>query len=177
MKASKPITRLNFFSHSVTGLIAMQGVINPAGSVALGTTPDSKWTQVHFSKAIVDPYAKTWGDQGENESNTVTVDKTTISLKAVRAKFASDAVLWLYLCNGASDPKLFQEVANTFQVTTKGFSAAIVYCVPVNFPTDRHPTLAPQTTPKAVDSCPNAVADFHKLDTHSNVRTATPQKP
>lgn len=179
MKANKPITRLNFFSHSVTGIIAMQGTIDPAGSVALGTVQNATWTQIFGkTKAIVDPYAKIWGDEGANSgTSTISVGNVTFTLDAVRAKFASDAVFWLYLCHGASDPMLMQQAANVFQVTTKGFNFAIVYCVPSGFPADRHHKLAPQTTPAPVDSCPNAVDNFHKLDSDSTVRTLTPKKP
>ena len=178
LKASRPITRLNFFSHSITGVIAMQGTIDKAGSVALGTVQDATWTQIlGNTKAIVDPYAKTWGTVGENSgSASITVNNVRITLDAVRAKFASDALFWMYLCKGASDPMLFQQVANTFQVTTKGFDSAIVYCAPSNFPASRKHTVTPQTTPDPDNSCPGEL-DFHKLDGHARVRVAAPKKP
>ena len=88
-----------------------------------------------FPKAILDPFAKTWGDIGQNSGTvSLTVNGTSFTLDDVRKKFAADATIWLYLCHGASDPRLFQEVANTFQVTAKGFTKEIVYCAPDRFP-------------------------------------------
>lgn len=75
------------------------------------------------------------------------------------------------------DPRLFQEVANTFQVTTKGFSHEPVYCAPGNFPASRPHEIAVVATPKPANSCANGDVDFKKLDANANVRTATPQKP
>jgi hypothetical protein len=50
---------------------------------------------------IADPYAKYWGDEGENSGNTITVGDRSFSLKEVRAKFALDAEMWLFICTGA----------------------------------------------------------------------------
>jgi hypothetical protein len=95
----------------------------------------------------------------------------------VRKKFAADATIWLYLCHGASDPGLFQEVANTFQVTAKGFTKEIVCRAPSDFPTSRKRKVAVLATAKAIDSCVNGDIDFKKLNTNTNVRTAQPQRP
>jgi hypothetical protein len=179
VKASKKISRLNFFSHGTASLIALQGEIADDGSnVTLATKPDTGWTQVLFPKAILDPFAKTWGDIGQNSGSvSLTVSGTSFTLDDVRKKFASDATIWLYLCKGAADPRLFQEVANTFQVTAKGFTHEIVYCAPSDFPASRKHKIAVVTTPRPVDSCANGNADFRRLDTDPNVRTAQPQKP
>ena len=99
------------------------------------------------------------------------------SLPSKRKKFAADATIWLYLCHGASDPRLFQEVANTFQVTAKGFTKKSYYCAPSDFPTSRKHKVAVLTTAKAINSCVNGDVDFKKLDTNTNVRTAQPQRP
>ena len=179
VKAPKKISRLNFFSHGTASLIALQGeIVDDGSNVMLATNPDTGWTQVLFPKAILDPFAKTWGDIGQNSGSvSLTVSGTSFTLDDVRKKFASDATIWLYLCKGAADPRLFQEVANTFQVTAKGFTHEIVYCAPSDFPASRKHKVAVVTTPKPVDSCANGNADFKKLDTDSNVRTAQPQKP
>ena len=119
-----------------------------------------------------------WGDIGQNSGSvSLTVNGTSFTLDDVRKKFAADATIWLYLCHGASDPRLFQEVANTFQVTAKGFTNEIVYCAPSDFPTSRKHKVAVLTTAKAIDSCVNGDVDFKKLDTNTNVRTAQPQRP
>jgi hypothetical protein len=179
VKAPKKISRLNFFSHGTNSLIALQGEILDDGSnVKLATNPDTGWTQVLFPKAILDPFAKQWGDIGQNSGSvSLTVNGTSFTLDDVRKKFAADATIWLYLCHGASDPRLFQEVANTFQVTAKGFTKEIVYCAPSDFPTSRKHKVAVLTTAKAIDSCVNGDVDFKKLDTDTNVRTAQPQRP
>jgi hypothetical protein len=179
VKAPKKISRLNFFSHGTTNVIALQGEIADDGSnVQLATIPDAGWTQVLFPKAILDPFAQKWGDIGQNSGSvSLTVNGTSFTLDDVRKKFAADATIWLYLCHGASDPRLFQEVANTFQVTAKGFSKEIVYCAPSDFPTSRKHKVAVLTTAKAIDSCVNGDVDFKKLDTNTNVRTAQPQRP
>jgi hypothetical protein len=182
VQAKSLISRLNFFSHATTGLIAIEGKLLDDGSnVQLATTgTDGKWTQIISGKSgpIMDPYAGTWGTFGENSGSvSVTVGATPITLAAVRAKFAADATIWLYLCHGASDPNLFQQVANTFQVTAKGFTKELLYCAPANFPTSRKHRVAVLTTAKPADSCGSGVLDFHGLDSNSNVRTATPRKP
>jgi hypothetical protein len=179
VKAPKNISRLNFFSHGTTSLIALQGQILDDGSnVMLAQNADTGWTQVLAPKAILDPFAKTWGDVGQNSGSvSMTVNGTSFTLDDVRKKFASDATIWLYLCHGAADPRLFQEVANTFQVTAKGFSKEIVYCAPSNFPASRRHKVAVVTTTKPADSCANGDVDFKKLNTNANVRTAQPQRP
>ncbi len=178
-KAPKKISRLNFFSHGTTSLIALQGEILADGSnVMLAQNPDTGWTQVLAPKAILDPFAGKWGDTGQNSGSvSITVNGTSFTLDDIRNKFAPDATIWLYLCHGAADPRLFQEVANTFQVTAKGFSRELVYCAPANFPTSRKHTVAVVTTPKPADSCSSGDTDFKKLDTNANVRTAAAQKP
>ena len=178
VKAPKKISRLNFFSHGTASLIALQGQILDDGSnVLLAQNPDTGWTQVFAPKAILDPFAKTWGDVGRNSGSvSMTVNGTSFTLDDVRKKFASDATIWLYLCHGAADPRLFQEVANTLQVTAKGFTNELVYCAPADFPTSRRHKIAVVTTPKPADSCVNGDVDFKKLDTNANIRTATPQK-
>jgi hypothetical protein len=179
VKAPKKISRLNFFSHGLASLIALQGEIADDGSgVKLATNPDTGWTQVLFAKAILDPFAKKWGDAGQDSGSvSLTVSGTSFNLDDVRKKFALDATIWLYLCHGASDPRLFQEVANTFQLTAKGFTKEIVYCAPSDFPANRKHKVTVLTTAKAIDSCVNGDIDFKNLDTNTNVRTASPQKP
>jgi hypothetical protein len=133
---------------------------------------------VFFPKAILEPFAKTWGDAGQNSGSvSLTVDGTSFTLDDVRKKFASDATIWLYLCHGASDPRLFAEVANTFQVTAKGFTHELVYCAPSDFPKSRKHKIAVVTTPNPFDSCASGNTDFKQLDTSANLRTAQPQKP
>ncbi len=180
VQAKAPISRLNFFSHATTGLVAMEGTILDDGSNVLlapsGT--DGRWTQIISGRAgaIVDPYAGTWGTFGENSGSVkITVGTTQFTLDEVRAKFVKGATIWLYLCHGATDPNLFQEIANTFQVTAKGFTQEVLYCAPSNFPTSRQHKVNILTTTKPIDSCPNAVSDFHGLDSHSNLRTAAPK--
>jgi hypothetical protein len=175
VKAPKQISRLNFFSHGIFGQICLQGVILPDGSnVIVSTQPDTAWTQVFASKAIMDPFAKTWGSQGENSGSvTMTVNNTTFSLDTVRKKFTADATIWLYLCHSSGDPRLFQEVANTFQVTAKGFKGEIVYCAQPGFPTNRKHKIAVTPT----DACTGGDTDFKKLDKDPTLQTATPQKP
>jgi hypothetical protein len=179
VKAPKKINRLNFFSHGTASLIALQGEIADDGSnVTLAQNPDTGWTQVLAPKAILDPFAKKWGDIGQDSGSvSLTVNGTSFTLDDVRKKFASDATIWLYLCHGASDPRLFDEVANTFQVTAKGFTKEIVYCAPIDFPASRKHKVTVLTTAKAIDSCVNGDVDFKKLDTNTTVRTAQPKRP
>ena len=179
VKAPKKISRLNFFSHGTGSLIALQGEILDDGSnVMLATNPDTGWTQVLFPKAILDPFAKKWGDIGQNSGSvSLTVNGTSFTLDDVRKKFAADATIWLYLCHGAADPRLFQEVANTFQVTAKGFTMKS-YIAPPPISRRAGSTRSPSSPqPKPIDSCVNGDADFKKLDTNTNVRTAQPQRP
>ncbi|SRR6266567_5487027 len=174
------ISRLNFFSHGNADLIAMNGEILVDGSnVMLGAGADDGWGEVISRPgAIVDPYATTWGTFGENGgTKNVTVKVTKFTLTDVRARFTPDAIIWLYICHAASNPALFQEIANTFQVTVKGFAGEILYCVPSDFPSNRKHKLAVMTTPKPPNPCETAVADFHGLDSDSRLRTALPKKP
>ena len=166
VKAPKKISRLNFFSHGSSSLIALQGEILADGSnVMLAQNPDTGWTQVIGGKCILDPFAKTWGDKGQNSgSASMTVNGTTFNLDDVRSKFSPDATLWLYLCHSAADPLLFQEVANTFQVTAKGFSHELVYCAPANFPTSRRHTIAVVMTPNPANSCSSGSTNFKALE-------------
>jgi len=167
------INRLNFFSHGVTGKIAMSGTMDPNGQFV---TLDTGWTGVIGAKRIADPYAKTWGDSGEDSGSVkIQVGGTSFSLDDVRAKFTSTAEIWLYICHGGTDPMLLQNISNTFQATVKGFTKIIVYCAPQNFPTSRNHKVATKTTEKASDSCPSAVSDFHQLTV--NVTAASPKKP
>jgi hypothetical protein len=179
-QTSSSINRLNFFSHAKTGLIALEGVLAEDGSyVSLAKSgADGGWTQVHAGTGtIVDPYAGIWGDHGENSKATINVGGINLSLDQIRAKFSEEAVIWLYLCHGASDPKLIQQIANTFQVTVKGFTKELVYCAPNNFPTSRQHAVAVLTTVKHADSCRNGVTNFHQLDNHIDLRTKSPVKP
>jgi len=175
MKAKGLIRRLNFISHGVNGQIATSGEMAEDGtSVSL----DNGWTSVISSggTTIADPYAETWGSDGENSGSVnVTVGDTSFTLDDVRKKFTKGAELWLYVCHGGGDPMLLKNIANTFQVKTKGFSKVIVFCAPANFPSSRNHTVAVKTTEKDVDSCPNGVSDFRQLSSH--VSTATPKKP
>ena len=172
MEASGQISRLNFFSHGVTGKIATSGEVDPAGQFC---SLDTGWTSVIGGKRIADPYAKRWGDDGENSGSVkITMGSKTFSLDDVRAKFTPDAELWLYICHGGADPMLLQNMANTLQVKVKAFSKVIVYCAPSNFPASRQHRVNVLTGAKPSDSCPGAVDDFHQL---SSDRGASPKKP
>lgn len=184
-KATQSIKRLNFFSHGKAGVISFKGTVDPAGTdVTFAGDFDAAFGQIFGQpKAIVDPYAKdqqqndVWGNFGQFSSKKITIDSTSLSLDDVRAKFTSDAVIWLYLCHGASDPLLQQQVANAFQVTVKGFNGTMVFCVQPGFPQNRKHKVAIQTQSTSGDPCANAVADFHQLDNDPSVRTSTPKKP
>jgi hypothetical protein len=182
LQAKGTISRLNFFSHGNKSLIAMEGQTKLDGKdVDLALTgKDGKWVAaVTNVRAILDPYAATgpWGTFGEKSSQTFTVGTTTVSLASVRAKFDAKAEIWLYICHAAFDVVLLQQVANTFQVTAKGFSGEIVYCVPATFPTSRKHKLFVNDHPPS-DPCANiAEADFHAVANHGNVVTMTPKAP
>lgn len=172
IEASGQISRLNYFSHGVSGKIATSGTVDPAGQFC---TLDTGWTSVIGGKRIADPYAKTWGDDGENSGSVkITVGRRSFSLDEVRAKFTSDAELWLFICHGGADPQLLQNISNAFQVKVKSFSKIIVYCAPSNFPASRQHRVNVLTGSKPSDSCPGAVSDFHQL---SSDRGASPRKP
>jgi hypothetical protein len=174
IEASGSIGRLNYFSHGVTGKIATSGKIDPGGTFC---TLDTGWTQVtgQGRKNIADPYAKTWGDIGENSGSvTITVGNRTFSLDDVRKKFKEDAELWLYICHGGTDGRLLQNIANTFQVKVKAFSKIIVYCAPSDFPTSRQHKVNTLTGSKPSESCSGAVSDFHQLASDAG---ASPEKP
>jgi hypothetical protein len=172
METSGQIGRLNYFSHGVTGKIATSGKVDPAGTFC---SLDTGWTQVIGSKRIADPYAKQWGDDGENSGSvTITIGGRTFSLDQVRAKF-TNAELWLYICHGGVDPMLLQNIANTFQVTVRSFSKIIVYCAPSDFPANRKHRVNVLTGAKPKDSCgPDAKDDFHQLISDAG---AAPKKP
>jgi hypothetical protein len=174
IKAKDKIGRLNFVSHGVNGLIATSGTVEEDGT---NVSMDTGWTQVQLAggTAIADPYAETWGSEGENSSATVTVGDTSFSLDDVRKKFTKSAVLWLYVCHGGADPMLLQNLANTFQIKATGFLKIIVFCAPADFPTNRNHTVAVKTTEKDADSCPNGVSNFRELTTHT--MSKKPKKP
>jgi hypothetical protein len=154
------------------GKIATSGQVDPAGQFC---TLDTGWTSVIGAKRIADPYAKQWGDDGENSGSVkITVGSRTFSLDDVRAKFTADAELWLFICHGGADPMLLQNISNALQVKVKAFSKIIVYCAPDNFPASRQHRVNMMTGATPKDSCPSAVSDFHQL---SSDRGATPKKP
>jgi hypothetical protein len=172
IETSGRIGRLNFFSHGVTGRIATSGEVDPAGkSVSL----DTGWTSVIGSRRIADPYANLWGDDGDNSGAKITVGSRSFSLDDVRAKFAPDAELWLYICHSGGDPMLLQNIANTFRVTVRAFSKIVVYCAPANFPASRKHRLGLLVAgKKPLECCEAAVNDFHQL---SSDRAARPRGP
>jgi hypothetical protein len=170
--ASGSISRLNFFSHGVTGKIATSGEVDEDGK---SCSLVGGWTQVTgSSKMIPDPYAKYWGDEGQNSSNTLTVGSRTFSLDQVRAKFAPGAEIWFYVCHGAVDGRLLANLANAFQVKVKSFSKIIVYCAPADFPKSRAHKVNVLTGNKPSDACAGAVSDFRSLTPD---RSAAPVKP
>jgi len=172
VSAPGSISRLNFFSHGVFGKIAMSGQVDPEGK---SCSLDSGWTQVGgVGPMIADPYAKIWGDHGENSRNKVTMGTRSFSLDDVRAKFAPGAEIWLYICHGAADGRLLQNIANAFQVTVRSFTKIIVYCAPDKFPQSRAHKVNVLKTTKPSDSCPGAESDFHKLTSDGS---AVPKKP
>jgi hypothetical protein len=171
VSTSGSISRLNFFSHGVSGRIAMSGEVDEEGQ---SCSLVSGWTQVIGTKRIADPYARIWGDEGENSGSKVTVGTRSFSLDEVRAKFAPGAEIWLYICHGGADPMLLQNVANTFRVAVKSFTKIIVYCAPATFPQSRAHKVNVLTTTKPSDSCPSAESDFHKLTSDAS---ATPKRP
>ena len=165
-----PIKRLNFFSHGKTGLISFEGTIDPKGtSVSFANGSDKAFGQI-FGKvdAIADPYAGIWGTKGENSSTKITLDKTTLSLDDIRAKFTKDAVIFLYLCNGGSDPLLQQQVANAFKVTVKAFSSQTLFFVPNNFPQNRKHDVG-------IKGTNDKFSDFHQLDNNSKITSLPPK--
>ncbi len=171
VSASGSISLLNFFSHGVTGKIATSGEVDAEGQ---SCSLDSGWTQVTgVGPMIPDPYAKIWGDQGENSGNKVSMGARSFSLDDVRAKFAPGAEIWLYICHGGVDGRLLQNLANAFQVTVRSFTKIIVYCAPDKFPQSRAHKVNVLTTTKPSDSCSNAHGDFHKLVSDAS---ATPKK-
>jgi hypothetical protein len=175
------ISRLNFFSHGNVNMVGMAGKTLVDGSdVGIGPNPEDKWEAVtHKSLAILDPYSTSWGNFGENSSNSVKVGTTRASLDAVRAKFASDAQIWVYACHTGANSFLLQQIANTFQVTVNGFSGAITYCPPSNFPTSRNHKIYVNDSPPP-DPCANiAEADFHNVAKGRSgiVRTIKPKMP
>jgi hypothetical protein len=170
INSPKPIKRLNFFSHGKTGLISFEGTIDPKGtSVSFANGSDKAFGQI-FGKvdAIADPYAATWGTKGENSSQKITLDKTDVSLDDIRAKFTTDAVIFLYLCNGGTDPLLQQQVANAFKVTVKAFSSQTVFFVPNNFPQNRKHDVGIKDTNDKFN-------DFRQLDSNSKIRSLSPK--
>lgn len=172
IEASGQISRLNFISHGVGGLIATSGAIDPGGTEC---SLDTGWTQVVDEKYIADPYAKLWGDGGENSGSVkISVGSRTFSLDDVRAKFTADAELWLFICHSGADPMLLKNVSNTFQVKVRAFSEIIVFCAPNSFPTSRRHRLNMHTGGTLKDSCASAVSDFHDLRWD---RSAAPKKP
>lgn len=181
IKFAKPISRLNFFSHGMPGFLSCKGTIDPSGdSVSFDNDPDTKWTQIFGKpKAIVDPYAKTWGVEGENPDTILQINKQDVTLRAVRSKFAAGAVIWLYICNSAVDTLPLQQFANVFQATVKGFTKEVVYCVgtPAELKARKHKvTINTENDPEK--SCQKqSESDFRKLDSHSTVRTVSPKTP
>jgi hypothetical protein len=162
IEASGPIQRLNYFSHGMRGLIATSGVIDTQKATC---SLDSGWTSVSGERRIADPYAKVWGDDAQDSGTTaITVGSQTFTLDQVRAKFTADAEIWLYTCQGGGDMVLLRNLANTFKVTVRGFSNAIVYCAPANFPGSRQHRVNMKATGRTEkEACPDAVLDFRKL--------------
>lgn len=172
IEANGQIGRLNFFSHGVTGMISTSGQVDPKGTACY---LESGWTQVIGETRIADPYAKTWGDDGENSGSVkITVGDKSFSLDDVRAKFASDAELWLFICHAGADPNLLKNISNTFQVRVRSFSGIIVFCARDSFPASRRHRVNVNTGGTLKQSCDSAFSDFHEL---SSDRSATPRKP
>jgi hypothetical protein len=161
-ESNDPVKRLNFFSHGSTGFVGCSGSIADDGS---NVSMTSGWTQVIGNKRMIaDPYAKFWGATGQNSKTKHQIGTKTFSLDDVRKKVAN-AEIWFYVCNGGSDPKLQQCIANAFQTVVKAFSKQITFHAPANFPASRK---------HEVSVSSEKFKDFRKLDKDSIVRTHKP---
>jgi hypothetical protein len=188
-KSKKPIKRLNFFSHGNSKVITCAGAVLLDGTdVSLSVGDRTTWGQIFGdTRAIAMPYSQdmqghtNWGDHGELSANKINVNNADVTLDEVRAKFAEDAVIWLYICHAAGDPLLAQQISNAFQATIKGFNNAIVFCPPDDFPSNRKHKVTIQTTTVQTacdqEKGKSRALDFHWLDKDQHVRTFAPKKP
>jgi hypothetical protein len=112
------ITRINLISHANTGLISFAGhVLKPTGNSEHRVTLDGHTAIT--TKVLMDTEPRM-----EHGHLVDTLGGMAINL---RDRFAKGAEIDLYLCNSGADLEVVQTLANSLQVTVKGFSSEIWY--------------------------------------------------
>jgi hypothetical protein len=159
------VSRVNVISHGKFGKVGMKGTIDVNdGGVTFDSDPNASITSTSISTWV---NATLIDDQNKSHS-----------FSEIRAKFTSDAQIFIYSCNGATDPQLLQDLANAFGVKVNAANKEIVYCVdfdlkPPRMNRNKHRVaINDQTTLE--ESCNmGAQSDFHNLKLN---RSASPKK-
>jgi hypothetical protein len=102
------IVRLNFFSHGSRKSIALSGKIDAVSG-------EPSW-YYEIDPNLLEA-APSFSDQGK----TVNFGLGSVA-RALADRFAENASIVIYACNGAIDREVLQAVANTFAVRTGGFA-------------------------------------------------------
>jgi hypothetical protein len=159
------LKRVNIITHGDFSRIGFKGTIDVQnGGVVFDSDPDSSLTLTSLNKWRNGPLI-----DDNNKSHT---------FDEIKAKFAHGAEIFIFSCNGASDPQLLQELADAFGVKVNGISKEVVYCVvfdtsPPRVQRSRH-KVAVNDQPTLLQSCAvSSQSDFHNLKTN---RSASPKK-
>jgi hypothetical protein len=159
------VSRANIITHGDFGRIGFKGTIDVNnGDVFFDSDPDAALTSTSLSKWV--------------NSTLIDDNNKSHTWDEIKAAFSSGAQIFIYSCNGATDPQLLQEMADAFGVKVNGNNKAVVYCVDFNTnPPKVNRNLhkvAINDQPTQIKSCETGgKSDFHDLGMS---RSASPKK-
>jgi hypothetical protein len=173
-RAKKTISRLNIFTHANSNLIALKGTVTPG---TLSTTVSLEVASA-FSTATLASISSPGAFFTVPSTNKALAAKK-FTLDDVRERFTgTSALMVLYACHSGVDGSFIQTMADTFQVTVRGFKDVIGYCPKFD---ENVPSIDRKHVTVGRNNCGNAVTDFHKLDTMPNItvidKTPAPPTP
>jgi hypothetical protein len=120
----KSIQRINVFTHSNPGYIALGGSIDSTAQLSPNVTLNTNTPQLFLIALDASTllYLRNGGTFGPNSN------PQQFSLVDVKDRFVKPAQIVFYACHSGTDATLLQDIASTFGITAKGFSSPIAYC-------------------------------------------------
>jgi hypothetical protein len=152
----KSIQRINVFTHSNPGYIALGGSIDSRAQLSPIVTLNINTPQLFLIAldASTLSFLRNGGRFGPNSN------PSQWSLADLKDRFMKPAQIVFYACHSGTDAALLQDIATTFGIIAKGFSSPIAYC-PTFTPS---PPSINRRMDIAVDDCQHPHAsDFHSL--------------
>jgi hypothetical protein len=120
----KSIQKINIFTHANAGTVAFGGYIDSSAAltanVMLNVNSSQQTLIALDASALV--FLRSRGTFGPNSN------PQQFSLSDVRDRFMTGAQIIIFACHSGTDATLLQDLADTFGVTTIGFTSPIAYC-------------------------------------------------